>query len=610
MDIVVVGGGHAGAEAAHAAARMGLSVAICTLDPDRIAEMSCNPSVGGLAKGQLAREVDALGGLMGRATDATGIQFRMLNASKGPAVRSPRAQCDRPLYQKWVQRALEATPGIHVAGVEIDGLWFEGDRVAGVVTAAGAEIAARAVILTTGTFLKGLMHTGETRTVGGRFGERSAERLSDALRRRGFEVGRLKTGTPPRLLGATIDFRGLREQRGDEPPPCFSFITGALDRPQRSCFETRTSEATAALYRANLHRAPMYSGQITSAGPRYCPSLEDKFVRFPDKPDHLIFLEPESNQNDVWYPSGISTSMPAEVQDAMLKTIPGLRDAKVLRHGYAVEYDYVPAFQCRHTLETKAVRGLFMAGQINGTSGYEEAAALGIVAGVNAALKARGEAPFILRRDESYIGVLVDDLVTREIREPYRMFTSRAEYRLTLRQDNADRRLTPRARRLGLVDAARAARLAGKEQSVQKALDALGRTVVDGRPAATLLRAPEATLDEVAARAPDLRPLGALPADAREQIEIEVKYAGFVRRQQAEIEEFRRRENTLLPETLDYRAVPHLSLEAREKLGRVRPRSVGQALRVPGVNAADVAVLLVHVARRSAGQPAPVGAAP
>lgn len=578
-EVIVVGAGHAGIEAALACARMGHETLVLTLSLEAIGRMSCNPAIGGLAKGQIVREIDALGGEMARATDETGIQFRMLNTSKGPAVRSPRAQCDKILYERRMARTLASEPRLRLVEDVAEEVLVEGDRVAGIRGRRG-EYLAPAVILTTGTFLKAVQHCGELKREGGRIHEPSAERLSDSLRRLGFEIGRLKTGTPARLRKDSIDFDRLQEQRGDpEPVPFSHFTTRFPVQPQISCWTTYTNERTHEILRANLHRAPMYSGQISSVGPRYCPSIEDKVVRFREKSRHLIFLEPETLDGDSIYVNGASTSTPPDVQEAFLRTIPGLERAEILRYGYAVEYDYAPPHQLRPTLETRRIRGLYFAGQINGTSGYEEAGGQGIVAGINAALRLQGRPPFILRRDEAYIGVLIDDLIRLEHREPYRMFTSRAEYRLLLRTDNADRRLMPHAFALGLLKDR--SDFDSRERAIAAALAELRRTGKDA-----LLRRPEVGIHDV---------LPGLPRAVAEAVEIEVKYEGYIRRQAQDVERFRRLEEKLIPESFDYRRVRHLRFEAREKLERIRPRSIGQASRIAGVTPADLQLLLVHL---------------
>jgi tRNA uridine 5-carboxymethylaminomethyl modification enzyme len=577
-DVVVVGAGHAGIEAALAAARLGLRVKVLTLDPTACGRLSCNPAMGGLAKGQMIREIDALGGEMGLATDETAIQFRMLNTGKGPAVRSPRAQCDKALYERRMSALLASTPGLDLVQDAAADVLVENGRAAGVRGPGGAH-RARAVILTTGTFLKAVMHCGERRSPGGRLGEPSAETLSDGLRRLGFDVGRLKTGTPARLRRSSIDFSSTTVQEGDRVPVPFSHRTTRLPLRQVPCWITWTNERTHAILRANLHRAPMYSGQITSAGPRYCPSIEDKVVRFADKDRHQLFLEPETLDGDSIYVNGASTSTPPDVPESVLRTVPGLERAEFLRYGYAVEYDYAPPHQLHPTLETKLVPGLYFAGQLNGTSGYEEAGGQGLVAGINAALSLLDRPPLVLRRDEAYLGVMIDDLIRLEHREPYRMFTSRAEYRLLLRADNADRRLMPRAFEIGLLRDREA--FDTRERAIAAARDELRR---DGRE--SVLRRPGTSIDEV---------LPGLSPEVAEQVEIEVKYEGYIRRQSMEVERLKRLEEKLIPERFDYARLVHLRREAREKLQRIRPRSIGQASRIAGVTPADLQILRVHL---------------
>jgi len=598
FDIAVVGAGHAGCEAALAAARMGARTVLLTLSLDAIARMSCNPAIGGLAKGQLVREIDALGGEMARVTDATGIQFRVINTGKGPAMRSPRAQADKNAYHLEMKRRLEVQENLLLCQDEVTSIIVEDGAVRGVGTRGGHAYRSGAVILTTGTFLNGVLHCGPSIVPGGRMGEPPAQGLSDSLRGLGFEVGRLKTGTPPRVNGRTVHFEKLEVQHGDAEPRPLSFSTRRITQGHIPCYMTRTNPRTHAIIMAALGRAPVYTGQITSTGPRYCPSIEVKVVRFPDKEHHLLFLEPEGRNTLEVYCNGLFTSLPRDVQDDMVHSIEGLEDAEIMRYGYAVEYDWVPPTQLRPSLEAKRVHGLFHAGQINGTSGYEEAAAQGLIAGINAAHKLHGKGPLILRRDEAYIGVLIDDLVTKGTEEPYRMFTSLAEYRLLLRQDNADRRLMKYGNENGLISPAQWQSLQEKEAAIATALNYLRTVSCGSTPLVQLLRRPEVSLRELAAADPGLAQLCADPP-IREQVEIEVKYEGYLTRQRQQVEKFLRSEDKRIPAWLDYDAIPHLRSEAREKLSRVQPASLGQASRISGISPADISVLMVYVEGRN-----------
>lgn len=615
FDVIVVGGGHAGTEAALAAARMGARTLLLTQSIETLGQMSCNPAIGGIGKGHLAREIDALGGVMAQAADAAGIHFRTLNARKGPAVRATRAQADRALYRAAIRRRLESQPGLALFQQAVADLIVEGERVAGVVTALGVAFRASAVVLTVGTFLGGRIHVGEASQEGGRAGDPPSNRLAARLRELPFRVGRLKTGTPPRLDARSLDYSRLREQPGDDPRPVFSFLGRREEHPRQvPCWLTATTERTHEIIRAALHRSPMYSGVIEGVGPRYCPSVEDKVTRFADKPSHQVFVEPEGLDCQEVYPNGISTSLPFDVQLELVRSIPGFERAHLTRPGYAIEYDFFDPRDLRPWLETRACHGLFFAGQINGTTGYEEAAAQGLLAGINAVRVTRGEAPWVPGRHESYLGVLVDDLVTRGTAEPYRMFTSRAEYRLLLREDNADERLTPSGRALGVVDDARWQHFERKQAAIAAETERLSSCIVGpGRlvaaeaaafpggaparelPALELLRRPEVGYADLVALACVGAP-GVAPEVAA-QIEVRTRYDGYIRRQRQEIERQQRHEEARLPDDLDYGSVRGLSHEVRQKLAEARPATLGQAARLPGVTPAAVSLLLVHLRR-------------
>ncbi len=613
FDIVVVGGGHAGVEAALAGARLGKRVALVSHDPAKIGALSCNPAVGGLAKGHLVKEIDALGGLMGRTADAATIQFRRLNMRKGPAVRASRAQVDRNHYRRAVQRAVFGQPGLTVITGEAVDLIIEHGRVAGVVLADRASVEARAVILTTGTFLKGLIHIGSLSFPAGRLGDAPAEGLSESLARLGLELGRLKTGTPPRVFARSVDFSRLEVQPGDDAPRPFSIMSAGFPLPQTVCHITRTTAETHEIIRAALDRSALFSGKIEGVGARYCPSIEDKIVKFPDRDSHNVFIEPEGLNSETVYPNGVSTSLPLDVQEALIRSLPGLERAELARPGYAIEYDFAPPTQLGADLAVKGVPGLFHAGQINGTSGYEEAGAQGLMAGLNAARWLDDEEPVILTRDQAYTAVMIDDLTTLGTNEPYRMFTSRAEYRLLLREDNAAERLTPLGRKVGLVGEAQWAAFNRRREAAEKARQALtGRRIkpdeainralielgsaplTEAVAPADLLKRPELSWNELRRLLPDLPDL---PEEAAEAVEVEVKYAGYVAKQEAQVARFKDLEDKLIPSRLEYAGLPGLSREMVEKLTRIRPRSVGQAARIPGVTPAALMIISVYATR-------------
>lgn len=599
FDCVVVGGGHAGVEACYAAANVGAKTCLITLRKDTIAKMSCNPAIGGLAKGQMAREVDALGGLMGLAIDATGIQFRILNRSKGAAVQSPRAQADKYKYSEYMREVLERTDNLTIIESMVTEIIVEDGKVRGVGCGDGSQYLAPSVIVTTGTFLRGLMHIGREQFGGGRLGEPPCRELSESLERIGLRLGRLKTGTPPRLDGATVDFDRLTTQYGDEEPRAFSFMTEKIEQQQIPCWMTYTNEQIHKLLAENLDRAPLYTGQIKSVGPRYCPSIEGKIVRFADKKRHQVFLEPEDEEVSTIYCNGISTSVPKDVQERMVQLLPGTENARIIHYAYAIEYDYCPAIQLKSNLETKKLSGLFLAGQINGTSGYEEAAGQGIMAGINAARKLQGAEPIVVGRDEAYIGVLIDDLLTKEISEPYRMFTSMAEFRLSLRADNADRRLTRIGRLVGLVDAKRWAKFEKKVEGIEKVRSYLRSTRREGQSLWEGLRQPDNRVAETLRDEAEIKKAG-VRDEVLEAVIIDAKYEGYLAKQERLVAGMRNLESKKIPIGLDYDGISHLRAETKEKLSAFRPETLGQASRIGGITPADITVLRVHLKKRSA----------
>lgn len=596
-DCIVIGAGHAGAEAAHAAAKIGAKTLLLTISKETIAKASCNPAIGGIAKGQIVREVDALGGLMGIATDATGIQFRLLNRSKGAAVQSPRAQIDKYKYSAFVRQLLEQTPNLEIAeGLAAD-ILVEQTRVKGIACTDGRIFYGDSVIVTTGTFLKGIMHLGTKQWAGGRLDEPASNELSDSLRKLGLEIGRLKTGTPARLDAKTIDFDKTQIQYGDEKPSPFSYMTDAITRKQIPCWITYTNENIHKLLLGNLDRAPLYTGQIASTGPRYCPSIETKILRFSDKTRHQVFLEPEDEEVRTIYCNGISTSVPQDVQDQMIKLMVGTENARIVHYAYAIEYDYCPAIQLKPSLETRKIKGLFLAGQINGTSGYEEAAGQGLMAGINAARLLDNKAPIVLGREQAYIGVMVDDLLTREIDEPYRMFTSRAEWRMSLRSDNADKRLTKIGREIGLVDDKRWERFQQTTAQIETLTNFLKNTRRQGKSLWDYLKQPQSPVYHRIPQMPEIAAMN-IRQDVIESVCTDAKYEGYLAKEEKEVAQYQKSEKLRLPDYLDYDKVEHLRAEAKEKLKKIKPSTLGQASRVGGITPADIMIIQIHLRKQ------------